>query len=100
MAISPNYGLVIAGSCNIALWDLYTPTILREMKVSHISTEHLQPGLNGVREKLYLASTRKTTLVEDIAYSLLGIFNASILIIYGEGTRAVGRLLEQVLSLW
>ena len=78
-----------------------SPIILREMEMSQVSSEQvavLQPGLDRVREKLYLASTRETTLVEDIAYSLLGILNASIPVMYGEGTRAVGRLLEYVLT--
>ena len=78
-----------------------SPIILREMEMSQVSSERvavLHPGLDRVREKLYLASTRETTLVEDIAYSLLGILNASIPVIYGEGTRAVGRLLEYVLT--
>ena len=78
-----------------------SPIILREMEMSQVSSEQvavLQPGLDRVREKLYLASTRETTLVEDIAYSLLGILNAPIPVIYGEGTRAVGRLLEYVLT--
>ena len=58
----------------------------------------LRPGLDRVREKLYLASRRRTTLVEDIAYSLLGIFDVSIYVIYGEGNRAVGRFLEHILA--
>jgi hypothetical protein len=37
-------------------------------------------------------------LVEDIAYSLLGIFNVDVPTIYGEGNRAVGRLLEHILT--
>ena len=58
----------------------------------------LRPGLDRAREKLFLASKRQSTREEDIAYSLLGIFNASIPVIYGEGNRAVGRLLEYVLA--
>ena len=58
----------------------------------------LCPGLDRVHEKLYLASRRETTLVEDIAYSLFGIFNVAIPVIYGEGNRAVGRLLEHILT--
>ena len=58
----------------------------------------LRPGLDRVREKLYLAARRETTLVEDIAYSLFGIFNVAIPVIYGEGNRAVGRLLEHILT--
>ena len=61
----------------------------------------LRPGLASVREKLCLASTRKTTLVEDAAYSLLGIFSVSgIPAIYGEGDGSLGRLLAHVLTVW
>ena len=59
----------------------------------------LRPGLTSIREKLRLASTRHTTLVEDAAYSLLGIFSvAGIPAIYGEGDGALGRLLAHVLT--
>ena len=79
-----------------------SPVVISEMEqVPRVSAEQLavlQPGLDRVWEKLYLASTRQTTLVEDIAYSLLGIFNIAIPVIYGEGNRAVGRLLEHILT--
>ena len=58
----------------------------------------LQPGLNDIWEKLRLASTRQTTRVEDAAYSLLGIFSMSILVVYGEGDKALGRFLAQLLT--
>lgn len=79
-----------------------SPIIISEMEqASRVSAEQLamlQPGLDRVREKLFMASMRQTTLVEDIAYSLLGIFNIAIPVIYGEGDRAVGRLLEHILT--
>ncbi|KAF8546011.1 hypothetical protein OG21DRAFT_1398799, partial [Imleria badia] len=79
-----------------------SPVIISEMQqatgVTALELSVLRPGLDRVREKLYLASTRQTTLVEDIAYSLLGIFNVAIPVIYGEGDRAVGRLLEHILT--
>ena len=79
-----------------------SPIVISEMEqVSRVSAEQLavlRPGLDRVREKLYLASARQTTLVEDIAYSLLGIFNVAIPVTYGEGNRAVGRLLEHILT--
>ena len=78
------------------------PAIIREMQQAAGALTQklsaLRPGLDRVREKLYLASRRRTTLVEDIAYSLLGIFNVSIPIIYGEGNRAVGRFLEHIIA--
>ena len=79
-----------------------SPVVISEMEqASCVSAEQaavLQPGLNRVREKLSLASRRQTTHAEDIAYSLLGIFNVAMPVIYGEGTRAVGRLLEHILT--
>ena len=79
-----------------------SPAIISEMEqASGVSAQEsavLRPGLERVREKLFLASMRRTTLVEDIAYSLLGIFNAAIPVIYGEGNRAVGRFLENILT--
>ncbi|KAF8547970.1 hypothetical protein OG21DRAFT_1607157 [Imleria badia] len=59
----------------------------------------LRPGLSSIREKLRLASMRQTTMVEDAAYSLLGIFSvAGILAIYGEREAALGRLLAHILT--
>ena len=59
----------------------------------------LRPGLTSIREKLRLASTRHTTLVEDAAYSLLGIFSVTgIPAIYGEGESSLGRMLAHVLA--
>ena len=79
-----------------------SPTILSEMEQAmNLATRELatlRPGLNRVREKLYLASARQTTREEDVAYSLFGIFNIAIPVIYGEGNQAVGRLLEHVLT--
>jgi hypothetical protein len=57
----------------------------------------LQPGLDDIRQKLRLASTRATTRVEDEAYSLLGIFSMSFQVAYGEGDKALGRFLAQLL---
>lgn len=79
-----------------------SPVIISEMQqatgVSAKDMAVLRPGLDRVREKLYLASARQTTLVEDAAYSLFGIFNVAIPAIYGEGNRAVGRLLEHIVT--
>ncbi|KAI9454841.1 hypothetical protein HD554DRAFT_2042943 [Boletus coccyginus] len=76
--------------------------ILSEMEQTmNFATQELatlEPGLDRVREKLYLASRRRTTREEDIAYSLFGIFKVPIPVIYGEGNQAVGRLLEYILT--
>ncbi|KAG1734839.1 hypothetical protein EDB19DRAFT_2026395 [Suillus lakei] len=43
-----------------------------------------RPGMRGAREKLHWASMRITTVQEDVAYSLFGIFNITLPVIYGE----------------
>jgi hypothetical protein len=79
-----------------------SPEILSEMEeatgVSARALMGLRPGLDDIREKLRLASTRQTTRVEDAAYSLLGIFSMSLSVVYGEGDKALGRFLAQLLT--
>ena len=67
-------------------------------RVSSRALMALRPGLDDIREKPRLASTRQTTRVEDAAYSLLGIFSMSLGVVYGEGDKALGRFLAQVLA--
>jgi hypothetical protein len=58
-----------------------------------------QPGMRDAREKLQWASTRVTTLPEDIAYSLFGIFGIQLPILYGENKQnALGRLLQEIVA--
>ncbi|KIK40844.1 hypothetical protein CY34DRAFT_86510 [Suillus luteus UH-Slu-Lm8-n1] len=58
-----------------------------------------QPGMKDAREKLQWASTRVTTLPEDIAYSLFGIFGIQLPILYGENKQnALGRLLQEIVA--
>jgi hypothetical protein len=79
-----------------------SPEIISEMEeatgVSAQALMALRPGLDDIREKLRLASTRKTTRVEDAAYSLLGIFSMSLPVVYGEGDKTLGRFLAQLLT--
>jgi hypothetical protein len=58
-----------------------------------------RPGMGSAREKLRWASTRVTTLQEDIAYSLFGIFGVHLPVIYGEKRHnALGRLLQEIIA--
>ena len=50
-----------------------------------------------VAQRMSWASHRKTTRVEDEAYSLLGLFEISMPILYGEGKRAFLRLQEEIM---
>lgn len=81
--------------------DKLHPAVMRQMALATgVETQvlsSLHPGPDNVREKLRLASNRVATRQEDTAYSLFGILGVSIPAIYGEGHKALGRLLEAVL---
>ncbi|KAG0705636.1 hypothetical protein DFH29DRAFT_996722 [Suillus ampliporus] len=94
-------------------WTLYlgdrTPNhkesfaIMRELEIATGIARRailaFRPGMKGVREKLQWASTRATTLEEDIAYSLSGIFGVRLGVDYGEKKQnALGRLLQEIIA--
>ena len=93
-------------------WTLYrnidvpnhkeSPEIISEMEnamgVSARALKALRPGLESIREKLCLASTRESYYVEDAAYSLLGIFAVTLPVVYGEGNKSLGQLLAKLLT--
>jgi hypothetical protein len=56
------------------------------------------PSAFSIAERMSWASRRRTTREEDIAYCLLGLFDISMSLIYGEGTRAFERLQEEILK--
>ncbi|KAI0402570.1 kinesin light chain [Xylaria palmicola] len=62
---------------------------LRGCPLSHFTTS----------ERMAWAETRKTTVPEDKAYSMLGIFETQMPLIYGEGEeRALKRLREEIIK--
>ncbi|KAG1814090.1 hypothetical protein EV424DRAFT_42587 [Suillus variegatus] len=94
-------------------WTLYLDNHSRNHKESIIIMQELErstginaqalvafrPGIRDAREKLQWASTRVTTLQEDIAYSLFGIFSIHLPVIYGEKRQnALGRLLQEIIA--
>lgn len=94
-------------------WSLYlgdrspnhkeSSTIMQELADSTgINIQSLvtfRPGMVGAREKLQWASTRVTTLQEDVAYSLFGIFGIHLPVLYGEKSQnALGRLLQEIIA--
>ncbi|KAG6328848.1 hypothetical protein ID866_10241 [Astraeus odoratus] len=56
-----------------------------------------RPGTRDVHTRMMWASTRTTTRIEDIAYCLIGIFDVSMTVAYGEGKRAFYRLIEAII---
>lgn len=58
-----------------------------------------RPGMRDARKKLQWASTRTTTLQEDIAYSLSGVFGIRLRVDYGEKKQnALGRLVQEIIA--
>lgn len=51
----------------------------------------------SVARRMYWASHRVTTRVEDEAYCLLGLFGVNMPLIYGEGRKAFRRLQEEII---
>lgn len=49
-------------------------------------------------QKMTWASKRKATRPEDIAYSLMGIFDVNMPPLYGEGSKAFARLQEEIMK--
>jgi hypothetical protein len=52
----------------------------------------------SIAERMSWASVRETKRTEDIAYCLLGIFDISIPLLYGEGVNAFRRLQEEIIK--
>lgn len=83
--------------------DLGTKKSLRD-KISHrtripvdiLSGADLEMATIG--QRMSWASHRKTTRVEDRAYSLMGVFGINMPLLYGEGERAFIRLQEEIMK--
>ncbi|KAI6143073.1 heterokaryon incompatibility protein-domain-containing protein, partial [Pisolithus tinctorius] len=70
-------------------------------RITHIPRELLKDGLAGQRfsvaQIMSWAADRKTTRVEDRAYSLMGLFGVSMPMLYGEGEKAFERLQLEII---
>ncbi|KIW28743.1 uncharacterized protein PV07_08381 [Cladophialophora immunda] len=58
-----------------------------------------EPTDFNVACRMSWAAGRETTRLEDRAYSLLGIFQVNMPLLYGEGSRAFRRLQEEIMKL-
>lgn len=54
----------------------------------------------SVAQKMSWAATRQSTRIEDVAYSLVGIFGIHMPLLYGEEERAFLRLQAEIISLY
>ena len=56
------------------------------------------PTKRTISERMSWAALRSTTRIEDAAYSLMGLFNVNMPMLYGEGSRAFIRLQEEIMK--
>jgi hypothetical protein len=56
------------------------------------------PSVSSIADRMSWAAKRETTRDEDIAYSLLGIFDINMPLLYGEGKKAFIRLQEEIMK--
>lgn len=79
-------------------------TVLKSFisKITGISEWVLMDGnqvsSTPVATRMSWAARRQTTRLEDVAYSLLGIFDVNMPMLYGEGPKAFLRLQEEIIS--
>ena len=79
----------------VPLWKY---ALSRSTGVDVQSLTDFTPGTTNVREKFHWASRREATQIEDMAYSLLGIFDINMPVLYGEGMKAFVRLQEEIMK--
>ncbi|KAG8534415.1 uncharacterized protein KY384_001260 [Bacidia gigantensis] len=66
--------------------------------ITGISHEHIDdPAAASVAQRISWASSRKTTRTEDVAYSLIGLFEVNMPLLYGEGMKAFARLQAEII---
>ncbi|KAH7146502.1 heterokaryon incompatibility protein-domain-containing protein, partial [Dactylonectria macrodidyma] len=58
---------------------------------------HTHLAAISLAKRMSWAATRRTTRIEDMAYCLLGVFDVTMPMLYGEGPRAFARLQEEIL---
>ncbi|KAG2149066.1 heterokaryon incompatibility protein-domain-containing protein [Suillus bovinus] len=79
-----------------------TPLMTVLQEVTGIPESELidfEPVPRYIDKRMTWAAQRRTTRAEDVAYSLMGMFDVSLQIAYGEGgERAFGRLIEAIMQ--
>ncbi|KAF8553285.1 hypothetical protein OG21DRAFT_1485545 [Imleria badia] len=79
--------------------DVIIQQIADAVGVSATDLLSFRPSTDDVRWKLHMASKRNTTVPQDAAYCLFGIFNVVMSVIPGEEPhQAIGRLLQEVMT--
>ncbi|CCM05770.1 uncharacterized protein FIBRA_08003 [Fibroporia radiculosa] len=78
--------------------DSFLNEITKVTSIPYRDLFNYHPGTDRVHEKMLWASHRRTTKTEDMAYALIGIFDITMPIAYGEGAWAFVRLVEAIMG--
>ncbi|KAL9135702.1 MAG: hypothetical protein Q9175_003103 [Cornicularia normoerica] len=82
--------------CSGSKWGLRAEiSLITGIQPGHI----LDTNRASVAQKMSWASGRKTTRSEDMAYSLMGIFDVTMPLLYGEGEKAFTRLQHEIVKI-
>lgn len=84
----------IIGTKNELIADLSRKTRIPEEILSHVA----KPSTCSVAQRMSWAAHRMTTRVEDRAYSLMGLFDIYMPMIYGEREKAFLRLQQHIIQ--
>jgi len=74
-------------------------SIAKRTRIAQWALSFFDPRHYSVAQKMAWASGRQTSRIEDRAYSLLGIFDVNLPLLYGEGEKAFTRLQEEIMRL-
>ncbi|KAK4952455.1 hypothetical protein LTR10_009261 [Elasticomyces elasticus] len=86
-------------SADILDWPFgLRPSVIESRNGRLISLREILSKYN-VAQRMSWAARRETSRKEDVAYSLLGIFNVNMPLLYGEGDRAFVRLQEEIVRI-
>lgn len=76
--------------------------ISNRTRISEHCMTHFSPGVESpascsIAQIMSWAATRITTRIEDRAYSLMGLFDVNMPLLYGEGRKAFSRLQDEIM---
>ncbi|TGJ85193.1 hypothetical protein E0Z10_g3589 [Xylaria hypoxylon] len=81
--------------------EIYEATGIKMEALNHPSSRSKEVAIIrrlDVARRMSWAANRNTTRIEDRAYSLLGLFDIHMPLLYGEGKRSFQRLQEEILQ--
>ncbi|KAH7905063.1 heterokaryon incompatibility protein-domain-containing protein [Hygrophoropsis aurantiaca] len=93
-----NWQPVVEHHYNHKAVDAVVDILVSATGIDKESLINFVPGVHQARLRISWAANRRTKEVEDVAYSLMGIFDLHLPVIYGEKEAAFGRLLTEIIG--